>query len=97
MSFLRRQVMDYKEQMKQANENNAFMIHNGVRAVELSETAARVEMDPENPKGCRVTVPDNQLSLAIGNKGQNVRLCAHLTGYNIDIRPESGYYGEDEE
>ena len=28
MSFLRRQVMDYKEQMKQANENNAFMIHN---------------------------------------------------------------------
>lgn len=47
MSFLRRQVMDYKEQMKQANENNAFMIHNGVRAVELSETAARVEMDPE--------------------------------------------------
>lgn len=46
MSFLRRQVMDYKEQMKQANENNAFMIHNGVRAVELSETAARVEMDP---------------------------------------------------
>ena len=34
---------------------------------------------------------------AIGNKGQNVRLCAHLTGYNIDIRPESGYYGEDED
>ena len=33
--------------MKRANENNAFMIHNGVRAVELSETAARVEMDPE--------------------------------------------------
>ena len=28
MSFLRRQVMDYKEQMKRANENNAFMIHN---------------------------------------------------------------------
>ena len=47
MSFLRRQVMDYKEQIKRANENNAFMIHNGVRAVELSETAARVEMDPE--------------------------------------------------
>ena len=31
------------------------------------------------------------------NKGQNARLCARLTGYNIDIRPESGYYGEDEE
>ena len=34
---------------------------------------------------------------SIGNKGQNARLCARLTGYNIDIRPESGYYGEDEE
>ena len=44
-----------------------------------------------------MTVPDHQLSLAIGNKGQNVRLCAHLTGYNIDIRPESGYYGEEDE
>ena len=44
-----------------------------------------------------MTVPDQQLSLAIGNKGQNARLCARLTGYNIDIRPESGYYGEDEE
>ena len=41
-------------------------------------------------------VPDQQLSLAIGNKGQNARLCARLTGYNIDIRPESGYYGEEE-
>ena len=37
-----------------------------------------------------------QLSLAIGNKGQNARLCARLPGYNIDIRPESGYYGEEE-
>lgn len=41
-------------------------------------------------------MPDQQLSLAIGNKGQNARLCARLTGYNIDIRPESGYYGEEE-
>ena len=56
-----------------------------------------VELLPGETKSCRVTVPDHQLSLAIGNKGQNVRLCAHLTGYNIDIRPESGYYGEDEE
>ena len=34
-------------------------------------------------------VPDYQLSLAIGKKGQNVRLAARLTGYKIDIRPES--------
>ena len=54
-----------------------------------------VEILEGETKSCRVTVPDHQLSLAIGNKGQNARLCARLTGYNIDIRPESGYYGED--
>ena len=54
-----------------------------------------VEMDPEGAKACRVTVPDAQLSLAIGNKGQNARLAVRLTGWKIDIRPESGFYGED--
>lgn len=56
-----------------------------------------VEIDPENEKCCRVTVPDGQTSLAIGNKGQNARLAAKLTGWKIDIRPESGFYGEDDE
>lgn len=54
----------------------------------------KVEFDPELPNACRATVPDNQLSLSIGNRGQNVRLAARLTGYKIDIRPESGFYGE---
>ena len=40
-------------------------------------------------KSCRVIVPDNQLSLAIGKEGQNARLAAKLTGYKIDIKPES--------
>ncbi len=53
-----------------------------------------VEVDPDGQRSCRVTVPDNQLSLAIGNKGQNARLAAKLTGWKIDIRPESGFYGE---
>lgn len=47
-----------------------------------------VELLPEG-KSCRVIVPDNQLSLAIGKEGQNVRLAARLTGYKIDINPES--------
>lgn len=59
-------------------------------------TVVGVELLEGDTKSCRVTVPDHQLSLAIGNKGQNARLCARLTGYNIDIRPESGYYGEEE-
>ena len=53
-----------------------------------------VEVDPDGAKSCKVTVPDNQLSLAIGNKGQNARLAAKLTGWKIDIKPESGFYGE---
>ncbi len=51
-----------------------------------------VEILDEQAKSCRATVPDDQLSLAIGNKGQNVRLAAKLTGWKIDIRPESGFY-----
>ena len=57
----------------------------------------KFELLPGETRSCKVTVPDHQLSLAIGNKGQNARLCARLTGYNIDIRPESGYYGEDDD
>ena len=48
-----------------------------------------VEMDPVNPKACRVIVPDDQLSLAIGKEGQNARLAARLTGLKIDIKPAS--------
>ncbi len=40
-------------------------------------------------KACRVIVPDDQLSLAIGKEGQNARLAARLVGYKIDIKPES--------
>ncbi len=57
----------------------------------------KVEIIDAEKKNARATVPDHQLSLAIGNKGQNARLTARLTGYNIDIHPESGYYGEETE
>ena len=43
----------------------------------------------DDGKSCRVVVPDSQLSLAIGKEGQNVRLAARLTGFKIDIKPES--------
>lgn len=48
----------------------------------------KVTLD-EEAKSCTVIVPDSQLSLAIGNKGQNAKLAAKLTGYKIDIKPES--------
>lgn len=49
-----------------------------------------VEIVNEEEHSCKVIVPDSQLSLAIGNRGQNARLAAKLTGWKIDINPESG-------
>ncbi len=46
-------------------------------------------MQVPGEKGCRVIVPDDQLSLAIGKEGQNARLAAKLTGQKIDIKPAS--------
>ena len=51
----------------------------------------------EGSKSCRVVVPDDQLSLAIGKEGQNARLAAKLTGYKIDIKAESAAHEWDEE
>ena len=48
-----------------------------------------VTLAEDGARACAVIVPDNQLSLAIGNKGQNVRLAAKLTGWKIDIKPQS--------
>ena len=49
-----------------------------------------ISVDPlPDGKSCRVVVPDDQLSLAIGKEGQNARLAAKLTGFKIDIKPAS--------
>ena len=41
-------------------------------------------------RAARVLVPDYQLSLAIGREGQNARLAARMTGWRIDIKPDTG-------
>ena len=51
----------------------------------------------EEGKTCRVVVPDDQLSLAIGKEGQNARLAAKLTGWKIDIKPASAPADEEVE
>ncbi len=65
-----------------------------IKAALAPATVLSVEILEGENKACKVTVPDNQLSLAIGNKGQNAYLAVRLTGYKIDIKPESGFYGE---
>ena len=50
------------------------------------------EILDEAGRSCRVTVPEDQLSLAIGNKGQNARLAARLTKWKIDINALDGQF-----
>ena len=59
-----------------------------VRAALSPADVVSVNLIP-GQKACRVIVPDDQLSLAIGKEGQNARLAARLTGYKIDIKPAS--------
>lgn len=60
-----------------------------IAAALAPSSVIRVDILSEEERSCRAIVPDDQLSLAIGNKGQNAKLAARLTGYKIDIRPLS--------
>ena len=51
--------------------------------------------EPNLEKVAFVSVPEDQISLAIGNHGLNAKLAAMITGFKIDINPQSGFYGED--
>ena len=53
-----------------------------------------VFIDDEEEKKATAIVPDRQLSLAIGKEGQNVRLAARVSGWGIDIKSHSQYFGE---
>lgn len=67
------------------NEDNALFVSNALSPAQ----ATQVVIVSEEDKRAKAFVPDDQLSLAIGKEGQNVRLAAKLTGWNIDIMGES--------
>src|SRR2546426_911388 len=66
------------------DEDPARFVCNALQPAEVS----RVLLDDQN-KAMEIIVPDDQLSLAIGRRGQNVRLAAQLTGWKLDINSES--------
>ena len=68
------------------NEDPAIYIKNALNPAQV----LKVEFNDDS-NGCIVVVPDHQLSLAIGKRGQNARLAAKLTGYRIDIKSETAY------
>jgi N utilization substance protein A len=67
------------------DEDPAVFIANSLNPAQVED----VIFDIDNPKVCTVVVPDYQLSLAIGKRGQNARLAAKLTAHKIDIKSES--------
>ena len=75
---------DEKIDLVEWNEDPNVFIANALGRVVVK----KVELDDET-KSARVIVPDNQLSLAIGQRGQNARLAAKLTGWKVDIKGES--------
>ncbi len=87
------------------DENPAIFIGNALSPASVSQIFGEIGDEdevPEEQEGRRrqnnsankaiVIVPDDQLSLAIGKTGQNVRLAAQLTNYHIDIKSESEFY-----
>ena len=71
------------------SEDSAELIGNSLSPAKV----VSIEVDEEE-KSAKVIVPDQQLSLAIGKEGQNVRLAAKLTGWKIDIKSESDSHGD---
>ncbi|MGT2827157.1 transcription termination factor NusA [Streptococcus himalayensis] len=67
--------------------DEAEFIYNAIAPAEVDQ----VIFDEQDSKRALVVVPDNKLSLAIGRRGQNVRLAAHLTGFRIDIKSASEF------
>nr|WP_202470573.1 transcription termination factor NusA [Streptomyces sp. SID8377] len=67
------------------SDDPAEMVANALSPARVS----KVEIVDMGARSARVTVPDYQLSLAIGKEGQNARLAARLTGWRIDIRPDT--------
>ncbi|MEU3148399.1 MULTISPECIES: transcription termination factor NusA [unclassified Streptomyces] len=72
------------------SDDPAEMVANALSPARVT----KVEVVDLAARSARVTVPDYQLSLAIGKEGQNARLAARLTGWRIDIRPDTEQPGE---
>ena len=66
------------------DEDPARFVCNAIAPAEVAKVIIK-----ERERSMEVIVPDDQLSLAIGRRGQNVRLAAHLTGWNVDVYSET--------
>lgn len=82
-----KEINNEKIDIVEYDENPVKFISSALAPAKVDQ----IEIVDETIPSCIVIVPDDQLSLAIGNRGQNVRLAARLTGWKIDIKSKSLY------
>ena len=85
VSNIMREIGGEKIDIIDFNEDPAIYVGNALAPSKV----VRVEVLDEEAQVAKVTVPDYQLSLAIGKEGQNARLAARLTGWKIDIHSDA--------
>jgi N utilization substance protein A len=89
IQVISRELRGEKIDIIEWSHDPATFVARALSPAKVSSVVIGEEPDPETQPSALVVVPDNQLSLAIGKKGQNARLAAKLTGMRIDIKSES--------
>jgi transcription termination/antitermination protein NusA len=89
IQVISRELRGEKIDIIEWSHDPATFVARALSPAKVSSVTISDEPDAEGQHAALVIVPDNQLSLAIGKKGQNARLAAKLTGMRIDIKSES--------
>jgi len=89
IQVISRELRGEKIDIIEWSHDPATFVARALSPAKVSSVVIHDETSPEDQPSALVVVPDNQLSLAIGKKGQNARLAAKLTGMRIDIKSES--------
>jgi N utilization substance protein A len=89
IQVISRELRGEKIDIIEWSHDPATFVARALSPAKVSSVTISEESDADNQPSAFVVVPDNQLSLAIGKKGQNARLAAKLTGMRIDIKSES--------
>jgi transcription termination/antitermination protein NusA len=89
IQVISRELRGEKIDIIEWSHDPATFVARALSPAKVSSVTIDDEPDVEGQRSALVIVPDNQLSLAIGKKGQNARLAAKLTGMRIDIKSES--------
>ncbi|HMB36839.1 MAG TPA: transcription termination factor NusA [Methylomirabilota bacterium] len=88
IQVISRELRSEKIDIVEWSADPAIFVARALSPAKVSSVTLGPVHEGEEPRSVLVIVPDNQLSLAIGKRGQNARLAAKLTGLHVDIRSE---------